>query len=152
MLPELKSLGAARKIRRIVTAGSRWSQKGDDEELALLLQLELTEGFDQRGPLPEEKISELLLACEFALSAQDELSITKSGTFMAAAAHGLNIISCHADAAKPEPLSLLIAPAELLQGVTAKELQSRGERLRQWQERTSTWPHIANQVARVLDV
>jgi hypothetical protein len=152
MLPELKSLGAARKIRRVVTAGARWSQKGDDEELALLLQLDLTEGFDQRGPLPEEKISELLLACEFAISAQDELSLTKSGTFMAAAAHGLNIISCHADATKAEPLSLLIAPAELLQGVTAKELQLRGERLRQWQERTSTWPHIANQVARVLDV
>ena len=93
MLPELKSLGAAGKIRKIVTAGARWSQKGDDEELALLLQLELTEGFDQRGPLPEEKISELLLACEFAISAQDELSITKSGTFMAAAAHGLNILS-----------------------------------------------------------
>jgi hypothetical protein len=152
MLPDLKLLGAAGKIRRIVTAGARWSQKGDDEELALLLQLDLTEGFDQRGPLPEEKISELLLACEFALSAQDELSITKSGTFMAAAAHGLNIISCHADATKPEPLSLLIAPAELLQGITAEELQSRGDRLRQWQERTSTWPYIANQVARVLDV
>jgi hypothetical protein len=152
MLPELKSLVAAKKIRRIVTAGARWSRKGDDEELALLSQLELTENFDQQGPLPEEKISELLLACEFALSAQDELSITKSGTFMAAAAHGLNIISCHADAAKPEPLSLLISPAELWQGITAMELQSRGERLRQWQERTSAWPHIANQVARVLEV
>ena len=152
MLPGLKSLGAAGKIQRIVTAGARWSQKGDDEELALLLELELAEGFDQRGPLPEEKISELLLACEFAISAQDELSITKSGTFMAAAAHGLNIVSCYADGAKPEPLSLLISPAELLRGVTSMELRARGERLRQWQERTSSWPHIANQVARVLDV
>jgi hypothetical protein len=71
---------------------------------------------------------------------------------MAAAAHGLNIISCYADASKPEPLSLLISPAELLKGVTSMELQSRGERLRQWQERTSAWPHIANQVARVLEV
>lgn len=152
MLPELKSLAAAGRIRRIVTAGARWSRKADEEELALLQELELSEGFDQRGPLPEEKISELLLACEFAISAQDELSITKSGTFMAAAAHGSNIISCHADAAKPEPLSLLISPAELLRGITPMELQSRGERLRQWQERTSAWPHIARQVARVLEV
>jgi hypothetical protein len=152
MLPELKSLGAAGKIQKIVTAGAGRSQEGDDEELALLLEVELIEGFDQRGPLPEEKISELLLTCEFAISAQDELSITKSGTFMAAAAHGLNIISCHADASKPEPLSLLISPQELMKGVTSMELQSRGERLRRWQERTSAWPHVAHRVARALEV
>ena len=152
MRTELKSLGAAGKIRKIVTAGSGGSREGDEEELALLLELELIDGFDQRGPLPEEKISELLLACEFAISAQDELSITKSGTFMAAAAHGLNILSCYADASKPEPLSLLTSPNELMEGVSASELLSRGERLRQWQERTSAWPHIANQVARALKV
>jgi hypothetical protein len=152
MHPELKSLGAAGKIRKIVTAGAGRSREGDDEELALLMELELIEGFDQRGPLPEEKISELLLACEFALSAQDELSITKSGTFMAAATHGLNIISCYADASKPEPLSLLTSPAELLKGVARTELKSRSEKLRQWQERTAAWPHIANQIARALKV
>jgi hypothetical protein len=152
MRPELKALGAAGKIRKIVTAGAGRSREGDDEELALLMELELIEGFDQRGPLSEEKISELLLACEFAISAQDELSITKSGTFMAAATHGLNIISCYADVSKPEPLSLLISPDELMKGVTRTELESRGEKLRQWQERTSAWPHIANQVARALEV
>ena len=112
----------------------------------------MIEGFDQRGPLPEEKISELLSGGEFAISAQDDLSITKSGTFMAYAAHGLNIISCYADASKPEPLSLLISPDELLKGVTHEELQSRGESLRHWQERTAAWPHIANQIARALEL
>lgn len=150
MHPKLKSLGAAGKIRKIVTAGGGRSREGDAAESALLLALELAEGFDQRGPLPEEKISELLSASEFALSAQDELSITKSGTFMAAANHGLNIISCFADASKPEPLSLLISPDELMKGVRQTELESRGEKLRQWQERTAAWPHIANQVARAL--
>jgi hypothetical protein len=71
---------------------------------------------------------------------------------MAYAAHGLNIISCYADASKPEPLSLMTTPQELIKGVTHLELQSRGERLRQWQERISAWPHIANQVARVLEM
>jgi hypothetical protein len=150
MRTELKILGAAGKIRKIVTAGSGGSREGDDEELALLLDLELIECFEQRGPLPEEKISELLSICMFAISAQDELSVTKSGTFMASAAHGLNILSCYADASKPEPLSLLTSPDELMDGVTEKELQSRGERLRQWQERTSAWPHIAHQIARAL--
>jgi hypothetical protein len=152
MHPELKSLGAAGKIRKIVTAGAGRSREGDDKELALLIELELIEGFDQRGPLPEEKISELLLACEFAISAQDERSISKSGTFMAAATHGLNIISCSADGSKPEPLSLLISPDELLKGVTRTELESRGEKLRQWQERTAAWPHIAHRIARALKV
>ena len=152
MHPELKSLGAAGKIRKIVTAGAGRSREGDDKELALLIELELIEGFDQRGPLPEEKISELLLACEFAISAQDERSISKSGTFMAAATHGLNIISCSADGSKPEPLSLLISPDELLKGVTRTELESRGEKLRQWQERTAAWSHIAHQIARALEV
>ena len=152
MLPALKSLGGVGKIGKIITTGGGQSREGDDEEVALLTELELIEGFDQRGPLPEEKISELLLACEFAISAQDELSITKSGAFMAYAAHGLNIISCYADASKPEPLSLLISPDELRKGVTRTELESRGEKLRQWQERTAAWPHIANQVARALRV
>jgi hypothetical protein len=151
MHPELKSLGAGGRIRKIVTVGAARSREGDDEELALLMELELIEGFDQRGPLPEEKISELLLACEFAISAQDDLSITKSGTLMAYAAHGLNIVSCYADVSKPEPLSLLISPNELMKGVTRTELEARGEELQQWQDRTAAWPYIANQVARALE-
>lgn len=150
MLPALKLLAAAGQIRKIVTAGAGQSQEGDGEELALLMELDLIDGFDQRGPLPEEKISQLLSSGEFALSAQDDLSITKSGTFMAYADHGLNIISGYADASKPEPLSLMISPDELLKGVTPQELQLRGERLRLWQEQTSAWPHIANEVARAL--
>jgi len=152
MLPALKSLGGFGKIRRIITAGGGQSREGDDEEAALLTELDLTEGFDQRGPLPEEKISELLSGCEYALSAQDEPSITKSSAFMAYAAHGLNIISPYADPSKSEPLSLLISPDELTKGVSATELECRGETLRQWQDRTAAWPHIASQVARVLGV
>lgn len=152
MLSSLKSLGGAEQIRKIVTAGAGQSREGDDEELALLMELELIDGFEQRGPLPEEKISQLLSTSAFALSAQDDLSVTKSGTLMAYAAHGLNIISCYADASKPEPLSLMTSPDELLKGVTPQELQSRGERLRLWQEQTSAWPHIADEVARALKV
>jgi len=146
----LKSLSAAERIRKIVTAGSGSSTKGADDEQAALLKLELIDGFEQRGPLPEMKISELLSTSEFGISAQDELSITKSGTFMAFAAHGLNVLSCYADGTKSEPFSLMISPDELLNGVALSDLQSRGERLRQWQERTSSWPHIAREIAHAL--
>ena len=152
MLPSLKLLGGKEQIRKIVTTGAGQSREGDDEERALLMELELIDGFEQRGPLPEERVSQLLSLGAFALSAQDDLSVTKSGTLMAYAAHGLNIISCYADVSKPEPLSLMISPEELMKGVTPRELESRGERLRLWQEQTSAWPHIAHEVARALKV
>ena len=148
----LKALGAAGKIRKIVTVGGGWSRSGDDDEAALLTRLDLTEGFEQRAALPEEKISELLMAGEFGISAQDELSITKSSTFMAYAAHGMNIISACAGASKPEPLSWLTSPDELLGGVTQAELATRGTTLREWQERTAAWPVIGEKVARALEL
>jgi len=150
MLPSLKALGSTEQIRRIATVGAGQSREGDAEELALLMEVELVDGFEQLGPLPEEKISQLLSLGEFALSAQDDLSVTKSGTLMAYAAHGLNIISCYADASKPEPLSLMTSPEELAKGVPPQELELRGKRLRLWQEQTSAWPHIAQKVARAL--
>ena len=150
MRPALKSLGSAKQIRKIVTAGAGQSQEGNDEEFTLLMELELIDGFEQRGPLPEEKISQLLSIGAFALSAQDDLSVTKSGTLMAYAAHGLNIISCYAGASRPEPLSLMTSPDELLRGLSPQELEARGERLRLWQEQTSAWPHIAREVAQAL--
>ena len=150
MLPELKALAAAGVITKVVTAGAGRSTEGDDQESALLMDLDLSNGFDQRGPLPEEKISEQLSTSAFGISAQDELSIMKSSTLMAYAAHGLNVISCYANPAKREPLSIMIAPDELLKGIAEPELRSRSEKFRQWQERTSSWPNIANHVARVM--
>ena len=152
MEAELKSLSEAKKIKKIVAIGAGSSPQGDREERARLGALGLAEGFDRRGPLPEKVISKLLSTAAFALWAQGELSVTKSGTFMACAAHGLNIISCYADAAKAEPLSLLISPNELTKGITMAELLSRAARLREWQERTSAWPQIASEIARALEI
>ena len=146
----LKWLSDAGRIRKIVTAGSGNSTQGDEEEQALLLKLELIDGFEQSGPLPERKISELLSTAEFGVSAQDELSVTKSGTLMAFAAHGLNILSCYADATKSEPFSLMISPDELLNGVAVSDIESRGERLRRWQERTASWSHIGREIGHAL--
>jgi hypothetical protein len=148
----LKALGAAGKIRKIVTVGGGRSRPGDDDEAALLTGLDLTEGFEQRGPLPEEKISELLLAGEFGISAQDDLSITKSSSFMAYASHGLNIISAYAGASEAEPLSWLTSPDELLGDVERAELEARSAKLRDWQERIAGWPNIGRQIARALEL
>lgn len=152
MESELRTLAASGRIQKIVTVGGGRSPQGDNNEHALLLKMELADGFEQQGPLPEDKISELLSTAEFAVSIQDELGVTKSSTLMAYAAHGLNIISPYADIAKPEPLSLMISPNELLNGISEADLRSRGVRLRGWQERTSPWPGIAGQIAQALGI
>ena len=152
MFGDLKALSAAGVIRRIITLGGGRVQKESDEELALLAELDLTGGFDQIGPLPAEKVSELLQVAMLGISSQDDRSVFKSSSLMACAAHGLNIVSCYADTSKPEPLSLMISPDELMRGVSDTELVARGEKLRRWQERTSSWPEIARQVASALEL
>ena len=80
------------------------------------------------------------------------MSYSKSGTFMAYAAHGLNIVAVCADRSKEEPLCLLIDPRELLQGLSETELKLRAERLRAWQKRTSSWQIIAAKFADALQL
>ena len=105
-----------------------------------------------RGALPEPEVSQLLSRSSFALSAQDELSVTKSGTFVAYAAHALNIISPHAGRAAAAPLCWTSHPSELLEGVSPAELATRAEKLRDWHERTCSWPRIAEEFARALQL
>ncbi len=150
MQSSLRLLAAAGRITKIVTVGANGD--GNAEERGLLAGLGLAEGFEQRGPQPERAISKLLLTASFGISAQDELSYSKSGTFMAYAAHGLNIVAVCADRSKEEPLCLLIDPRELLQGLSETELKLRAERLRAWQKRTSSWQIIAAKFADALQL
>ncbi len=148
MQSSLSSLAAAGRITKIVTVGANGD--GNAEERSLLAGLALGEGFEQRGPQSERAISDLLLTASFGISDQDKLSYSKSGTFMAYAAHGLNIVAARADRSKEEPLCLLIDRRELLQGVSEAELKLRAERLRAWQKRTSSWDFIAAKFAEAL--
>ena len=150
MKADFRALAAARKITKLVSVGGGNMNRGDEDERAALSSLALSDGFEQRGALPEFEVSKLLLKASFGISAQEELSITKSGTFMAYAAHGLNILSPHGGAAGPEPLCWLTPPAELLRGVGGNELPARAQSLRAWQERTSSWSRIAGQFAHAL--
>jgi len=148
--PELKALAAAGQITRIVTLGGRSTSRSENEERALLANCGFKAEFEQRGVLPEAEISSALSAATFGISAQPELSLMKSGTFMAYAAHGLNILSPFADPLASEPLCWLTSPAELRNGISEDQLNARAESLRAWQERTSSWLRIADEFARAL--
>jgi glycosyl transferase family 4 len=149
---DLGSLGAAGLITKIISVGTRENSSRDEEERALLAGVQLKEGFEQRGPVPERQVSELLLTASFGVFAQDELSLGKSGTFMAYIAHELNVIADFATGTKPEPICWLVAPQELLRGISAAELKRRAESLLAWQQQISSWELISESFARALDL
>ena len=152
MQPQLVPLTSAGLLRRIVAFGGGNSAEGDRTERALLSAINPRDGFEQRGSVPVKEASRLLGTSAYALWGQEALSVTKSGTFMAYAAHGLNILSTAAEPLGAEPLCWLTSPAELLQGVSREELQQRADNLRAWQERTSSWKQIAQRFAEALQL
>ena len=148
---DLKRLAAVERITKLVTVGAGNTVDGDAEERPLLESLRLADGFQQRGELPEEEVSALLFNATFGISVQDDLSVTKSGTFMAYASHGLNILSYFAGVSQPPPLCWAIRTGELREGISYTELRTRAENLRAWQKQNCSWSQIAEQFARALD-
>ena len=146
----LCDLARAGRIKRIVTVGG--GETGQVEvERQLLASIPLQEGFHQLGRRSEAEVSEQLLSAGFGISERDELSLSKSGTLMAYAAHSLNVLSPVANSARPLPVSLFVAPDELLRGLTNGELAKRADQLREWQNRVSSWTSIASVFADALN-
>jgi glycosyltransferase involved in cell wall biosynthesis len=152
MRSSLSSLAAAGYITKIISIGAGGDSNLHNEERSLLNALQLREGFEQLGSRPEREISALLLAASFGIFAHDELSLTKSGTFMAYAAHELNVLADFADKSKPAPICWLVAPLELRQGSSNSEWKSRAESLRAWQKENSSWELIARTFADALEL
>lgn len=150
MKDDLQRLAKSNRITTITAAGAGNTETGSAAERALLESIGLTSGFQQAGSRSAAEISRLLSCAEFGLAAQDRLSCTKSGTFMAYAAHALNVLSPYAERAGPEPMSLLVHPTELSGSITDAELRDRAAKLRAWYERTASWPQIAQAFAQAL--
>ena len=152
MRSTLSSLAAAGYITKIISIGAGSDPNLHNEERSLLNALPLKEGFEQLGPRPEREISALLFAASFGIFAHDELSLTKSGTFMAYAAHELNVLADFADKSKPAPICWLVAPSELRQEGSNSDWKSRAESLRAWQRENSSWELIARTFADALEL
>jgi hypothetical protein len=152
MRASLNALATAGQVTGIVTVGANSDPEGHNEERNFLRGLSLPDGFQQRGPQSEATISEMLSTASFGIFGQDELSYGKSGTFMAYATHELNILADFADSSGPEPVCWLVAPGELLNGMSQSELKERAERLRDWQQRTASWELIGATIAQALEL
>jgi hypothetical protein len=152
MQPGLADLVRAGCIERIAAIGGDSNETGKQRERELLEELNLRGGFVQYGSLDERKVSDLLSSASFGIFGQSELSCHKSGSFMAYAAHGLNVIANFAQPGKPPPICWLVSPSELLAGLPQSELSRRAECLRRWQEENCSWKVIANTVGRALGI
>lgn len=152
MQGKLADLASAGCIKRIATVGHGSSEDANRRERELLERLNLPAGFTQHGALAELKVSEVLNSASFGIFGQNELSCQKSGSFMAYAAHQLNVIADFAQPTKPPPVCWLVAPLELLEGIAQGELDRRAKCLRMWQEENCSWEVIGNKVGRALGI
>jgi hypothetical protein len=148
----LCQLAAVKQITKIIALGANSGSRLDKEERSLLVDLRLQDGFEQLGEQSEHAISQILATASFGIFGQDELSYPKSTTFMAYAAHELNILADFASAARPAPICWLVAPADLLKGISPAELKERAQHLRNWQEQTSSWELISRRFSEALEL
>jgi hypothetical protein len=152
MQSSLTGLAAARVVTKIISVGASSDLEAVEEERRLLTSLQLADGFQQLGAQSECAISRILATASLGAFGQDELSYAKSSTFMAYAAHELNILADFADASKPAPVCWLVAPRELLKRISPAELKTRAQRLRNWQEQTSSWKLIGAKFSEALEL
>jgi hypothetical protein len=152
MRNSLAALANSGQINRIISLGQNSTQEASARENELLSSLNLSQGFAQQSAVAEEEVSRCLSTAEFGLFGQNALSCTKSGSFMAYAAHQLNVLAEFANPAESPPVCWLVAPAELLNGIDRRELDRRAECLRMWQQQNCSWDVIATRLGRVLAI
>jgi hypothetical protein len=103
----------------------------------------------RHGALTDRDVSDLLGRAQYALSNATPETWSKSGSFMAFAAHGCPIVT---NISTPEhvPLNLTIEAGDV-GNVAHGELERRGAALRDWYEANADWKVIASRMAALLD-
>jgi hypothetical protein len=152
MRKSLTALAADGRIDRIICIGQGSGPDANNRERGLLDSLNLPKGFTQQGGLSEEAVSDVLSSATFGIFGQSELSCTKSGSFMAYAAHRLSVLADFAEPSKSPPVCWLVSSAELLSGIDQTELDRRAECLQMWHEQNCSWEVIAGKLASALGV
>ncbi|MEY2557134.1 MAG: hypothetical protein QOE34_559 [Verrucomicrobiota bacterium] len=119
----------------------------DDEKLAVQanpLIENLSDIVVRHGMLPEAEVSVLLGHAQFALTNVSPATWSKSGAFMACAAHGCAVVI--KQVAPEVPLCHAIAAGEV-GAVSGREIVSRTTALQKWYEENASWPVIARRLA-----
>jgi len=119
----------------------------EDEKLAAqanLLLESLSDVVVRHGMLPEAEVSRLLAHSRFALTNVNLVRWSKSGAFMACAAHGCAVVIKEAETAIP--LCYAIA-AKDVGDISAADVASRTTALQKWYEENANWTVTARCLA-----
>ncbi len=151
MQEPLAELALRGRLRRLVLIGVGQGEALAGAEQEILRAIFPPEGSrasaETLGELPAQEIAVWLARAEFALSFQSEVNFTKSGTLMAAFAHGLDVLSPFARHDGPAPFSAMTHPDELLAAEVSAVLPSRAVEARRWFEEHAAWPRLAAAVS-----
>jgi hypothetical protein len=119
----------------------------EDEKLAAeaspLLE-SLSDIVVRHGMLAETEVSRLLARAQFALTNVTTATWSKSGAFMACAAHGCAVVI--RETANEIPLRYAIGAKEVGH-ISTSDIASRTASLQNWYEENASWPVIARRLA-----
>ncbi len=116
----------------------------EDEKIAHPLIENLSDVVIHHGMLPEAEVSRMLLHARFALTNVSQSTWSKSGAFMACAAHGCAVVV--RKKTNEVPLCYAIA-AKDVGGISAADLASRTTALQKWYEENANWTVTARRLA-----
>lgn len=121
--------------------------KFDARSQELLKSYPRSEVVIQQGEIAPEQISRLLSETQFALTTANELTWSKSATFMAFLAHGCTVVV--RSKSNVVPLRWAITSEEV--GIcTDDELQARAHAAKSWYETNADWKILAREVSSLI--
>jgi hypothetical protein len=101
----------------------------------------------RHGRLSEGEVSKLLGRVQFALTNVTRETWSKSGAFMACAAHGCAVVIRETES--NPPLSYAIAARDL-ETISTAEIQQKAGSLRRWYETHAIWAATVPQLAAIV--
>lgn len=135
--------GRLRKLHLIGPPDEKFSPQTDEILARIFEETHVV----RHGELSAVEVSQQLAATEFCLSAQNNLTWSKSGTFMAYAAHGCAVVTDQRYEAAPLEFAV---PAASLEQATDAEIHERASKLREWYVGNATWEITAQRIADVI--
>lgn len=142
-LIEWARAGRLSRLHLIGPRDDKFSPEADTLLAAALSPNELIE----HGEVSAAEVSKLLLEVEFCLSISHQSTWSKSGAFMAYAAHQCAVIT--AEPANLEPLRYTI-PASELQTTSPAAAAEKAQRLRDWYLQNADWELTAGRIAELI--